>query len=64
MLAEIDEDVDTIGGLSFVLAGHIPKTGEILDHPSGWQLEILEADDRRVTRLRLLPPSAEIAAAH
>ncbi|MEW4467173.1 hemolysin family protein [Parasphingorhabdus sp. JC815] len=55
-LAEIDEDVDTIGGLSFVLAGHIPKTGEILPHPSGWQLEITEADDRRVTKLRLLPP--------
>ncbi len=64
VLAEIDEDVDTIGGLSFVLAGHIPKTGEVLDHPSGWKLEILEADDRRVTRLRLLPPSAEIAAPH
>lgn len=55
-LAKIDEDVDTIGGLSFVLAGHIPKTGEILEHPSGWQLEILDADDRRVTKLRLLPP--------
>lgn len=54
-LAEIEEDVDTIGGLSFVLAGHIPKTGEMLQHPSGWQLEILEADDRRVTKLRLLP---------
>lgn len=55
-LAEIDEDVDTIGGLSFVLAGHIPEAGEILDHPSGWRLEIVEADDRRVTRLKLLPP--------
>lgn len=61
-LAEIDEDVDTIGGLSFVLAGHIPKKGEILEHPSGWQLKILEADDRRVTKLRLLPPDVDIAA--
>lgn len=58
-LAKIDEDVHTIGGLSFVLAGHIPKTGEILEHPSGWQLEILDADDRRVTKLRLLPPSPD-----
>lgn len=56
-LEEIDEDVDTIGGLSFVLAGHIPTVGERLEHPSGWILEITEADDRRVTRLRLHPPS-------
>ncbi|MEL6876302.1 MAG: hemolysin family protein [Pseudomonadota bacterium] len=55
-LAEIDEDVDTIGGLSFVLAGHIPEAGEVLDHPSGWQLEVIEADDRRVRRLKLRPP--------
>lgn len=55
-LAEIEGDVDTIGGLSFVLAGHIPETGETLEHPSGWQLEILDADDRRVRKLRLLPP--------
>ncbi|WP_109357734.1 hemolysin family protein [Sphingorhabdus sp. EL138] len=63
-LAEIDEDVDTIGGLSFVLAGHIPKTGEMLQHPSGWQLEILDADDRRVTKLRLLPPGPDATAPH
>tara|TARA_R110000851_G_scaffold75260_15_gene165993 strand:+ start:7550 stop:8485 length:936 start_codon:yes stop_codon:yes gene_type:complete len=55
-LEEIDEDVDTIGGLSFVLAGHIPTVGERLEHPSGWILEITEADDRRVTKLRLHPP--------
>ncbi|ASK87469.1 hemolysin family protein [Sphingorhabdus sp. SMR4y] len=52
----IDEDVDTIGGLSFVLAGHIPVVGEKLAHPSGWILEITEADDRRVRKLRLHPP--------
>ncbi|MEO9601001.1 hemolysin family protein [Parasphingorhabdus sp.] len=56
-LEEIDEDVDTIGGLSFVLAGHIPTVGERLEHPSGWTLEITEADDRRVTKLRLHPPA-------
>ncbi|WP_373490965.1 hemolysin family protein [Parasphingorhabdus sp.] len=58
-LEEISEDVDTIGGLSFVLAGHIPSVGERLEHPSGWILEITEADDRRVTRLRLHPPLHE-----
>lgn len=56
-LEEIEEDVDTIGGLCFVLAGHIPTVGERLKHPSGWILEITEADDRRVTRLRLHPPT-------
>lgn len=58
-LEEIDEDVDTIGGLAFVLAGHIPTVGERLEHPSGWILEITEADDRRVTRLRLNPPTPD-----
>ena len=57
VLEEIEEDVDTIGGLSFVLAGHIPKPGEMLNHPSGWQLEIKEADDRRVQKIRLHPPA-------
>lgn len=61
-LEEIDEDVDTIGGLSFVLAGHIPAVGERLEHPSGWILEITEADDRRVTRLRLHPPRDDHSA--
>jgi CBS domain containing-hemolysin-like protein len=55
-LAEVDEDVDTLGGLAFVLAGHVPKAGECLAHDSGWRLEILEADSRRVTKLRLHPP--------
>ena len=59
-LAEIDEDVETLGGLAFVLAGHVPAAGDCLAHDSGWTLEIVEADARRVTRLRLHPP-AELA---
>jgi CBS domain containing-hemolysin-like protein len=55
-LAEIEEDVDTLGGLAAVLAGHVPQVGEILLHPSGWRIEITEADERRVHRLRLHPP--------
>ncbi|RYD89989.1 MAG: HlyC/CorC family transporter, partial [Sphingomonadales bacterium] len=43
-LAEVDEDVETIGGLAFVLAGHVPQKGECLTHDSGWKLEILDAD--------------------
>jgi CBS domain containing-hemolysin-like protein len=55
-LGTVDEDVDTLGGLAFVLAGHIPQPGEILEHPSGWKLEVTEGDGRRVTRLRLHAP--------
>ena len=55
-LAEVEEDVDTLGGLAFLLAGHMPEPGECLDHDSGWRLEVMETDGRRVTRLRLHPP--------
>jgi magnesium and cobalt transporter len=57
-LAEVDEDVDTLGGLAFVLAGHVPQVGEILVHSSGWRIEVMEGDARRATRLRLQPPQA------
>jgi CBS domain containing-hemolysin-like protein len=55
-LAVVEEDVDTIGGLAVVLAGHVPLLGEIIEHPSGWRLEITECDARRVLRLRLHAP--------
>ncbi|MET0309680.1 MAG: hemolysin family protein [Sphingomonas sp.] len=55
-LGEVDEDVETLGGLAFVLAGHVPKPGECLAHESGWTLEVTGADARKVTRLRLHPP--------
>lgn len=54
-LGEVDEDVDTLGGLAFVLAGRVPEAGEMLEHPSGWRLEVVDADTKRVTRLRLHP---------
>ncbi|MCU6455570.1 hemolysin family protein [Sphingomonas sp. A2-49] len=55
---ETEHDVDTLGGLAAVLAGHVPRIGECVDHPSGWKLEVLEADERRIHRLRLHPPVA------
>jgi len=56
-LAEVDSDVDTLGGLAFVIAGKVPAVGDRLIHePSGWCIEILEADPRHVTRVRLHPP--------
>jgi CBS domain containing-hemolysin-like protein len=57
-LGTVEEDVDTLGGLAFVLAGRVPAAGETLDHPSGWKLEVIDADTRRVRRLRLHPPRA------
>ncbi len=57
-LADIEEDVDTLGGLAFVIAGRVPEPGEIVEHAqSGWKLEILDSDGRRVSRLRLHPPA-------
>lgn len=55
-LGEVEEDVDTLGGLAVVLAGHVPQSGEIVEHPSGWRLEVTDGDTRRVNRLRLHAP--------
>ena len=60
-LGIVEEDVETLGGLAFVLAGHIPQPGEILEHPSGWMLEVTEGDTRRVRRLRLHAPEDSAA---
>jgi magnesium and cobalt transporter len=62
-LAEVEEDVDTLGGLASVLAGHVPQVGETVEHPSGWRLEVTDADTRRVARLRLHPPIVETVEA-
>ena len=62
-LAEVDEDIDTIGGLAVVLAGEVPHVGAVLEHASGWKLEVTGASERRVTRLRLhAPPPPELVA--
>jgi hemolysin (HlyC) family protein len=61
-LGTVEEDVDTLGGLAFILAGRVPETGEMLEHPSGWRLEVVDCDSRRVRRLRLHPPEERHAA--
>ena len=50
------EEVDTLGGLVSSLAGRVPKRGEIIAHPSGIEFEILDADPRRIKRLRVRRP--------
>ena len=52
-LVSDDETVDTLGGLVFTLAGRVPKRGEIIAHPDGIEFEVLDADPRRVKRLRV-----------
>ena len=55
-LSTQDDEVDTLGGLVFILAGHIPAKGECVIHPSGWRLEALDSDPRRIIRVRLHAP--------
>ena len=55
-LAEVEESVDTLGGLAFLLAEQVPPVGAVLSHPSGWQIEVIQGNERHVTRLRLHPP--------
>ena len=51
--AEQEEEIDTLGGLVFALVGHVPARGELVAHPSGIEFEVLDADARRVKRLRI-----------
>ncbi|MEO5973345.1 MAG: hemolysin family protein [Sphingomicrobium sp.] len=57
-LTSEEDEVDTLGGLTFLLAGRILPAGESVLHPSGWRLESVEADARRIIRIRLHAPEA------
>jgi len=57
---EQEEDIDTLGGVVFTLGGRIPARGELVGHPSGIEFEVLDADPRRIKRLRIhLPKERE-----
>ena len=58
-----EEDVDTLGGLVFTLAGRVPERGEIIPHPDGLEFEVIDADARRVKRLRISNTGTFTAAA-
>ena len=58
-----DEDIDTLGGLVFALVGRVPRVGERVKHPGGVEFEVLDADARRVKRLRIWRPSLKLASA-
>lgn len=48
-----DDDVDTLGGLVFLMVGRVPPRGEVIAHPAGHEIEVLDADPRHVKRLRV-----------
>ena len=59
---ERSADIDTIGGLVLTLAGRVPARGEVIGHPSGVEFRILDADARRIRRLRMRHKMGEPAA--
>jgi len=61
-LSSEEDEVDTLGGLVFLLAGRIPQKGECVTHPSGWKLEAVDSDPRKIIRVRLHAPEARAQA--
>ncbi len=57
---EVDEEeIDTLGGLVFMLSGRVPARGEVVLHPDGPEFEVIDADPRRIKRLRVRLPQTE-----
>ncbi|MEX2519657.1 MAG: transporter associated domain-containing protein, partial [Paracoccaceae bacterium] len=59
---DLDEEVDTLGGLVFMLSNRVPERGEVIAHPDGHEFEVIDADPRRIKRLRVRLFDAERAA--
>ncbi len=57
-----DDDIDTLGGLVFLRTGRVPAIGEVVTHESGVEFEIVDADPRKIKRLRVRLPQAAVAA--
>jgi len=51
-----EEEIDTLGGLVFKLTGRVPTRGEVVVHSSGTEFEVIDADARRIKRLRVRLP--------
>ena len=58
---EDDEEIDTLGGIVFLRTGRVPARGEIVPHESGAEFEVIDADPRRIKRLRIRLPEAVAA---
>jgi magnesium and cobalt transporter len=48
-----EDDIDTLGGLVSSIAGRVPARGELIKHPSGLEFEVVDADARRIRKLRV-----------
>ena len=59
-LSTDDDEVDMLGVLVFLLAGRIPTKGECVAHPSGWKLEAVDSDPRKIIRVRLHAPEIAV----
>ena len=57
-----EEEIDTLGGLVFLLSGHVPARGEVVVHPDGPEFEVVDADPRRIKRLRVRLPESDKGA--
>ena len=56
-----EEEIDTLGGLVFMLSSRVPSRGEVVVHPDGPEFEVIDADPRRIKRLRVRVPGAAAA---
>jgi magnesium and cobalt transporter len=62
-MSEEDQEIDTLGGLVMIRTGRLPVRGEIVPHESGVEFEVVDADARRIKRIRVRLPGAVVAAA-
>jgi magnesium and cobalt transporter len=63
LLPDDQEDyIDTVGGLLFSLAGRVPGRGEVIEHPSGVEFEVVDADARQLKRVRVRKPRTDVSA--
>ena len=61
---EAGEEVETLGGYLVAQVGRLPVRGEVISGPGNFEIEVLDADPRRVKRLRIGDPQGASRAAH
>jgi CBS domain containing-hemolysin-like protein len=52
---DLDEEIDTVGGLVAAVAGRLPRRGEVIAFSEGYEIQVLDADPRRIKRVRIRP---------
>lgn len=58
LTAEEEEEIDTLGGLIFALIGRVPSRGELVQHASGVEFEVIDADTRRIKKVKVHSPKS------